>query len=152
MLCIFGGLGWYCYQNGIVYSFMNEGKPEPGRACEVVGPIGEGVYAAPAKSDMQYVIDSHIGTVAEKAQGRMRVGGLVRNGALILLDDHTPVKIVSNSTLRVLGFGYPLTGVEVTGGPQAGLAAWIQREDLVDTPLQQIYQSMRVTRVNRASD
>jgi hypothetical protein len=147
-LAILGGLGWYFYTSGIFYNLTHEMQPELGRRCEVVGPIGEGVDAAGAKESLKYVIDAKIGTASDKAAGRLTVAALKRKGELATLADHTPVKIMESSKLPVLGYPYTLTRVEIIDGEYKGSAAWVQREDVIDSPIYQLHQSMRATKVS----
>lgn len=152
LLLMFAGIGWYCYDSGILHNLMHGMDPEPGRTCQVAGPIGEGSYLAADKDNLRHVIDSHIGTVQEKATGRIRVSGLVRDGGLLVVEDHSSVKVLANGKLRVLGYSYPITKVEVQDGAAEGQSGWVQREDVIDTPIQQLYQSMRGTKMQHSEE
>jgi hypothetical protein len=142
-LALICGIGWYVYESGIFYNLTHEMQPEVGRQCEVAGPIGEGVDACSAKDSMKWVIDAKIGTPQDKMAGRLRLERLKTTGEIATLADRTPVRVVENGTLHVLGYRYPLTQVEIAAGEYKGASAWVQREDVIDTPIQKIYQTMR---------
>jgi hypothetical protein len=145
-LCVLAGIGWYCQKSGILYNLTNDMQPEPGRECHIQGPVRAGVYVAGVKETMQFVIDSHIGNANEKAMARASLNTLERRGELTTVDDGTAVTVIGNSKLKVLGFPYPLTQIEINSGSNAGSKGWVQREDVVDTPIQELYQNLRVAK------
>lgn len=145
MLAIICGIGWYCYNNGIWYNISHGGGPQPGIQGEVAGPVRDGVPMMYDPDEAKYMFDVHIGNTQQKWEAAINLDRLMKNGSGVELDEHTKVKVLDSGTIRFLGADYAIAEVEVLSGPNAGAKGWVERNNLIDTPLQQVYQAMRGT-------
>lgn len=145
VLLAFGG--WYAYTNGIFYNATHSGQPEPGRDCELVGPVGTGVNLVYQKEDMRYVIDTHIGSTGQKMEANANLEAMMRGGSGFRAPDHTQAKVLESGKTVLYGVTYMVTKVQITGGDSAGTKGWVERDNVLDTPMMKFVQSMRGTSV-----
>lgn len=141
LLVILVAAGWYCYKTGIYYAVTHGFVPEPDKVSEVVGPVGTGFYMASSPENIRYVLDTHIGTPEQKSESNLNLQQIISRGDVVHLDDHTKVRAIESDKLKVYGCEYPVVHVEVVGGESNGAKGWIERDNLIDNPLQQLSRS-----------
>ena len=137
--------GWYCYKTGMFYVLSHDLQPEPNKVSELVGPVGTGVNMAFAEENAKYLIDTHIGTAGQKLEAVQTLNAVIARGDAVNLDDHTKVKALESDKVKVYGCDYAVVQVEVVDGDHQGTNGWVERENVIDNPLQQLFQSMRGT-------
>ena len=145
LFLILAGLGWYAYSNGIWYVCQHGGQPEPGRACEMVGPIKEGVNLALEQDDAKYMYDAQIGRPDMKAASRYTLSQIINEGRIVTVPDHSNVVVGETQFLTLYGNKYPVVHVDVTSGDLNGTSGWVERNNVLDNPVMQLYQFMRGT-------
>jgi hypothetical protein len=137
-LAILAGAGWYTWKSGIYYSVTHSGEPEIGRICRICGLSGEGVYCAADQENLKYAIDATIGTPGQRLESAASLVAVVNQGRLVKVADNTQVRVLENDKLSVLGFSYGVAKLEFIDGDYAGSSGWVLREDVVDTPIQEV--------------
>lgn len=144
LLCVLG-LGWWCSTNGILYNLMHGFEPEPARKCVLQGVHKEGVYFAPGKEDISYLLDTHIGSGGQRIEAMQKLLAAVSHGLVYKVPESTVAKVVSNSTHKMYGVPHHIVEIEVVDGDFAGQRGWVEREDVVESPLMEAFTAMRAS-------
>jgi hypothetical protein len=133
------------WKTGVLESVCSGGVPEYGRECTVEGPVrAKGVPAAIDPETLAREIDTHVGGASsERLALAMGVQSLFDSGALAVVNDGSRVKVVENGSLTVQSMPYKTVKVRVLNGELKGQQLWIERVNLIDTPVQTLFQSLR---------
>ena len=145
MLLVIAALGWYAYTTGAYYSLTHGMQAEPKRACELCGPYRKGAFMAYEKDDADFILQTHIGTPGDKLSSCNTLDAIVSEGRVALLPEHTQAVVETSGTRTLYGCIYPITKVKITNGEYQDQEGWVERENVIDNPIQQIYQAMRST-------
>lgn len=136
-------LGYWCFTSGVIYNLTHQFEPEPQRAAVLHGPRKDGVKFAPVKENMQYVIDSKIGTPGQRVEAMLRETAAMNQGLIGKFDENTPCKVIETSNITMYRTKYPIVKVAITGGEYKGSRAFVQREDVIDSPVMELFAAMR---------
>jgi len=133
------------WKTGVVESIRSGGIPEYGRDCTVDGPIRlKGVPGAVDPESLSREIDTHVGAASsERLAVAMGLQSLFDSGALVHIPAHSKVSVIENGTVTVQGIQYKIVKITILGGKLKGSEFWIERVNLIDTPLQAFFQSLR---------
>lgn len=142
-LVVFVGLGWWCNKTGVIYNLTHSLQPEPGRECQVNGPIKSGVYIAPEKADMKFPIDAKIGTPAQRLESRQTLRVIIDQAKVYELPESTKVKVIRSGFVELYKIKNPLVEISVLDGDYAGQTGWVERENVIDSPFMEAFQAMR---------
>lgn len=143
MLLAIAALGYWCYQTGIFYSVTHNFEPEPKRAAVLHGLRKDGVKFALEKENMNYVLDSQIGTPGQKMEAALRLSAAMNQGLVGELPENTKCTVISSTSSKMYMHSYPLVKVEINGGEYDGTQVYVQREDVIDSPMMEGYAAMR---------
>lgn len=136
---------YYLNDSGLLTYCTNSGMPGKGRICTVAGPTGT-VYFSPTEFMTKFEIDSHIGTAQEKWAAHVQLARYVEQGEIFELSEGTKVQVLQTKRVLVQSAPHWITQVKLLGGELKGAQGWVNRADVIDCPVQQIYQSMRKTK------
>ena len=143
-LLLIGGALYWGYQNGSLESLRSGGVPQVGREAKLMGPVkGAGVDVCIDKHSISRAIDSHIGSASDRLAGAAEVAAMYRSDRAVNVADNTRVKVLEASSVKVGSIPYKITKVKILSGENKGGVGWTDRADVIDTPVQELYQSMR---------
>ena len=139
-LLLLAGL-YYLYDTGVLQALASGNVPQVGRKCEVCGPKGGYVYMALSKQYASYPIDAAIGfSSRDRANAESALARAVESDIILTPDHHTKVEVLANDKAQLWGCTYRISKVEILEGEYKGKKGWVQREDVIDTPIQDIIQ------------
>lgn len=135
------GLAWYLYSSGLLMAVLSGNVPEVGRTCQLWGPKNGQIYVALSRDDIKWPFDATIGfTQRDRAPAQRELSVAVDAGKIICPSDHTAAKILATDKLHLYSCLYPITKVKILSGAYKGKVGWVQRENVIDTPLQELIQ------------
>lgn len=140
---------WWANNNGVLESLATNFTPKPGKKCEIAGPFGEGVWVGNSKDACALLIDSNLGTAGDKLQGAANRAVAMKNGELAQIADHTKIEIIKNDKVKLYGNDHAVVEAKVLSGDLEGTTIWLCRDDVIDTPLQEWFQSLRQTKLHK---
>lgn len=62
-----------------------------------------------------------------------------------LLPENTAAKVVSSGKFKMYGVPHTVVQIDLTDKELAGVRGWVERDNVIDTPLLDAYNSMRAT-------
>ena len=140
IILMIAGVIWYADTHDVAKDVAHLLSPKAGTKCELRGFFGECIYMGDDKPTMKTIVDSTIGNAQDRMQGAQTVATLIRNGDIMELDDHTKVQVIGNDNFILYGATHPIVKVKVLSGGYSGQTGWINRDDVIDSPLQDFYQ------------
>ncbi len=135
------------WKTGILESVRSGAVPELGRECIICGPQPEqGVPVAVEPETLAREIETHVGAASsEKVAQNSAIQPLYESGDLVNLPDKTKVKVLDNSSVRVQELPVKIVKVKILSGPSKDAECWVERLNVIDTPIQSIVQGLRVS-------
>lgn len=135
------------WRTGCLESIRSGAVPESGRECIVAGPIpNKGVPVAVDPESLKKEMDTHVGGASSaRLAGVSGLQSLYDDGQLATIADRSKVKIIENGQLRIDGVPYQIVKVRLLDGDNKGSTVWIERINLIDTPIQAVFQSLRTS-------
>jgi len=73
----------------------------------------------------------------------MGLKALFESGELALVPPHTKVRVIENGSLMLDNLPYATVKVKLLDGTNKNAEVWIERANLIDTPIQSMIQSLR---------
>jgi len=143
MLVVVAAIGWYCYDTGILTGLSNNFTPVPGKACELVGASNGKLYIAVSKDAITELIGVGEMASVEKMDDAEKLANLLRSGLGAELPSPTKATIKDNAWVTVHGAPFHVTEVKLEDGEYSGHEVWTKRENVVDTPVQQLFVKFR---------
>lgn len=141
-ILLLGGLYW-AYQTGILDSLSSGNLPKIGKEVKLRSARkGAGIPIAGDKQTIARAIDSHLGSESDKLVGGVQLAGLYQNGELVKLPDDTKARVAERSTVKVQSMLFQIVKVRILSGNNKGAVGWVERENVIDTPLHELYQSV----------
>lgn len=143
LVLLVGALFW-AYQNGVLDSISSGNVPKIGKEVKLVGPAkGAGVPIGGDRELISRSIDAHLGTQSDKLAGAMTMATLFRSGELVKLPDNTKARVAEIDTVRVQSMPFKVVRVKILSGSNKGASGWVERDNVIDTPLQELFQAFR---------
>ncbi len=144
ILLILAGL-FGAWKSGALESIRSGGVPEYGRECTIDGPLkNKGVPAAIDPESLVREIDTHVGSASsERLAGAMGLQSLLDSGELAIIPAKSKVRVVENGSVTVQGMPYNTVKVRILEGKLKDVELWIERINLIDTPIQVVFQAIR---------
>ncbi len=135
---------WWAYTTGIVDSITHEFKPKTGKKCCVVGPFSEdGVWLGETFDVAVRLIDSYIGLRSDQLAGAFARAAMKREGEAVVIANGTKVQVEETRSGFIHRVPFKVVKVKLINGKYAGAHGWVRRDDVIDTPLQELYQKFR---------
>lgn len=141
-LVILAGITYYLHSTGILNSLDGENKAIEGKDCEIASPYSSGVYVGATKNLAAVPIDATIGTEYLRAPAKIELSRCLRNGSIIKVADRTKVRVLKNDKVKLYAIPHQLVKVKLLSGDYKGSLGWVERDRVIDTPLQQVYHQL----------
>lgn len=142
-LAVLIGLGWYAYDTGIWHGLQTGFEPEIGREGEMCGPHGGKLYMGTTRDSLGFVIGAAEMKSIERVEDAIKLKNALASGLVAEAENHAKVRVLANGRVVVYRAPFDLVQVQVLDGKYAGAIGWIRRENLLDTPLQQLFSKFR---------
>lgn len=144
-LLLLAGLGYGAYTTGVWYDLTHDLRPEPGHAGYLTGPLHEGAWFATNQDDIKWYLDTTLkgpmgGDIMDSLQELVLAQ---KRGAIYQIAEKTKIQVMQNGDLSVHQVPFKIVKVRLTSGESNGCEGWVHRDDVVDTPLQEMFQGMR---------
>lgn len=145
-IIVFIALAAYLHSSGLLFNITHDLQPETGRQCEVRGAAGHGCNLAYKKDDVKSIIDTRIGTPMDRAASEKVLNSMIRDEQVVHIPEFAEVKVLGAGFVTLYGCRYAVAKVQVVSGAAADTTGWVERENVLDSPLFALYHSMRATK------
>lgn len=149
-LVLIGAAGYYLYATGILLALIDGNTPQIGKECEINSPYGDSVLAAYNKQTAAIPIDATIGSGYMRLPAVAALKTSLKNGQIVKVKNGTRTKILENDKVTLYAVPHQLVKVKILEGDYEGSKAWVERDRVIDTPLQAIWQlALRPNKLNK---
>jgi hypothetical protein len=144
IIFLIGGL-LLAWKTGILESIRSGATPETGRECYIDGPQkAKGVTVAIDPESLGREIDTHVGVASsERLAHAMGLKALFESGELAMVPPHTKVRVIENGSVTLDNLPCATVKVKLLEGTNKNAEVWVERANLIDTPIQSMIQSLR---------
>jgi hypothetical protein len=132
---------WYLFTSGIAQAVVSGNVPQPGRECRLCGPKTGHVFLSLDKDQAALPIDATIGGKRDRHPSQVALARGIVAGEVLCPADNTKARVLTNANLSLYGCPYQITKVKLLSGPFKGKSGWVMRQDVMDTPVQEVIQS-----------
>lgn len=143
MLILIAAAGWYCYDTGILEGLGNNFTPKAGKTCELVAPAGGKLYVAVSQEMLGNVIGLAEMKSIERIDDQEKLQYILSRGYATAIPDHTKAIILGNAWITVHRAPFHVNQVKLLDGEFAESKVWVRRDNVVDTPVQQLFKAFR---------
>ena len=134
-------MGNFLHSTGVLESLNNGNKALISKVCEIASAKENFVYVSADKQMATVVIDAEIGAGYLRAPAVRDRTKSLEEGTTIKVINHTQVKILSNDRIMLYGVPHQLVKIQLMSGPNKGGRGWVERNDVLDTPIHAILQN-----------
>ena len=114
-----------------------------GKEVKLCNPIkGAKVTVAADIPTISRAIDSQLGSESDKLAGAMGIAALYHNGDLVKLAANTKARVAGVETVTVHSMPFQVVKVKILSGSNKGGVGWVERDNVIDTPMHELFQSM----------